>query len=164
MCGALDPDSLTVHGAAVPVLDDVAANADSGAGLFDVAAGGTLIYRSGKGPARKWPLLWLDASGKTEPLLSDPGAYYTIRLSPDGTRLAMTLDLGDRGREIEVYDLQRGTLTRLTSTGEVNLFPLWTPDRKVHSCSSLPRPRDTGSGLFGPTAAVRCTASRRTTA
>ena len=89
-----------------------------------------MIYRSGKGPARKWPLLWLDRSGKTEPLLAEPGAYYTIRLSPDGTRLAMTVDLGDRGREIAVYDLQRGTLTRLTSTGEVNLFPLWTTDGK----------------------------------
>ena len=33
-----DADSLTVQGAAVPVLDDVATNADTGSGLFDAAA------------------------------------------------------------------------------------------------------------------------------
>jgi serine/threonine-protein kinase len=128
-----DIDSLTVRGVAVPVLDDIAGDADIGAGLFDatgLAAQGPLIYRSGKGPARKWPLLWLDRSGKTEPLLADPAAYYTFRLSPDGLRLAMTVDQGARGREIAVYDIQRGTISRLTSTGEVNLFPLWSPDGK----------------------------------
>ena len=125
-----DPDSLSVQGSPSPVLDDLAGNSDSGAGQFDVAGNGTLIYRSGRGPARSWPILWMDSSGRTEPLVAEQGAYYTIRLSPDGNRLALTADHGDKGREIEVYDLQRGSLTRLTFTGEVNFFPVWSADAK----------------------------------
>src|SRR6185503_1516880 len=49
-----DPETLAVQGAPSPVLDDVAGNSDSGAGQFDVAGNGTLLYRSGKGPARNW--------------------------------------------------------------------------------------------------------------
>ena len=76
--------------------------------------------------------------------MQEPGAYYCIRLSPDGKRLAMTVDHGDKGREIEVYDIRRGSLTRLTFTAEVNLFPIWSPDGKylVFEASS-----PTGYGL-----------------
>ena len=126
---SFDPDSLTVRGTPTPVLDDVAGDSDSGAGQFDFGSG-TLVYRSGAGPIRKWPILWLDSSGKTEPLLAEPGAYYTMRFAPDGKRLALMVDHGDKGREIEVYDWQRGSLTRLTSTGEITAFPVWSPDGK----------------------------------
>jgi len=123
-----DADSLSVRGTPVPVVDDVAGDSDSGAGQFALANTGTLLYRSGKGPARRWPILWMDSAGRTEPLLPQPGSYYTFRLSPDGGRLALTVDHGDQGREIEVYDWQHGTLVPLTSTHEVNLFPVWSPD------------------------------------
>jgi len=114
----------------VPVIDDIAGDSDSGAGQYDVAKNGTLVYRRGSGPARRWQILWVDGSGNTETLVQEPGAYYCIRLSPDGKRLAMTVDLGDKGREIEVFDIQRGSLSRLTFAGEVNLFPVWSPDGK----------------------------------
>jgi serine/threonine-protein kinase len=123
-----DPRALTVRGTAVPVLEDIAGDSDSGAGEFAIAADGTLIYRRGKGPARRWPILWMDSTGRTDPLIPDPGAYYTFRLSPDGSQLALTVDRGDLGREIEVYDSRRGTLLPLTHTGGVNLFPIWSPD------------------------------------
>jgi Tol biopolymer transport system component len=125
-----DARTLAVRGRPVPLLEDVAADSDVGAGQFDLARNGTLVYRSGKGPARKWPLVWLDASGHTEPLVAEPAAYYTPRLSPDGKRLAMAVDHGERGREIEVFELERGAISHLTFTGEVNLFPVWSPDGK----------------------------------
>ena len=143
---AFDPESLTVRGTATPVVDDIAGDSDSGAGQFALTGNGTLLYRSGRGPARRWPILWMDGTGRTAPLIKDPGAYYTPRLSPDGSRMALTVDRGDRGREIEVYDWQRGTLVPLTHTGEVNLFPVWSPDGQyiVFESSS---PRGYGLGV-----------------
>ena len=125
-----DADSLTIRGTPAPVLEDVAGDSETGAGQFAFASTGTLLYRSGKGPARRWPMLWLDSSGNTQPLISEPGAYYTPRMSPDGTRLALTVDHGDAGREIEVYDWQHRTMMPLTFTKEINLFPVWSPDGK----------------------------------
>ena len=141
-----EPDSLTVRGTPAPVLEDVAGDSDTGAGQFVFASMGTLLYRSGKGPARRWPMLWMDSNGKTEPLIPEPGAYYTPQMSPDGTRLALTVDHGDAGREIEVYDWQHRTMEPLTFTKEVNLFPVWSPDGRyvVFEASS---PRGYGLGV-----------------
>jgi hypothetical protein len=125
---SFDATSLAVRGAPVAVLEDVASDSDSGAGAFDVSHSGTIIYKSGQGPARTWPVLWLDSTGRTDPMIKTLGTYYTPRVSPDGARLALTLDRGDKGREIAVYDWQRGVLTQLTFTGQVNLFPVWSPD------------------------------------
>ncbi len=133
---AFDPVALEVRGPPVPLIEDLAANSDTGSGQFDFSNTGVLIYRTGKGPAPAWQLQWLDSSGKTEPLISQPAAYYMPGFSPDGKRLAVSVDHGDKGREIEVYDLERGTMTRITSTGEVNLFPVWTPDGKYIACES----------------------------
>jgi serine/threonine-protein kinase len=60
--------------------------------------------------------------------VEEPGAYYTPSFSPDGNRLALAVDHGNKGREIEVYDRGRATISRLTFSGEVNWFPLWSPD------------------------------------
>ena len=38
---------------------------------------------------RRWPVVWLDASGKTQPLLARESLYYSPRFSPDGRRLAL---------------------------------------------------------------------------
>jgi Tol biopolymer transport system component len=50
-------------------------------------------------------------------------------LSPDGRWLAATVE-GESGSDVWVYDLQRGTRTRLTAGGE-NGFPVWSPDGRT---------------------------------
>jgi serine/threonine-protein kinase len=76
--------------------------------------------------AGAWPILWLDRAGGSEPLLASPGPYQAPRFSPDGNRLALSVGLAD----IQVYDLVRDTMTRLTFTGQGNGFPVWTVDGK----------------------------------
>ena len=53
-------------------------------------------------------------------------SYAHPRMSPDGRWLAVTLET-DTGSDVWVYDLHRGTRTRLTSDGASG-FPIWTPD------------------------------------
>jgi Tol biopolymer transport system component len=74
-------------------------------------------------------VVWLDSSGKTQPLVAKPGLYFTPRVSPDGQRLALAVEDGT-GYDIWVYDLQRDSMTRLTFTGQDTRWPVWAPDGK----------------------------------
>src|SRR5206468_1193584 len=68
-------------------------------------------------------------SGASQPLPVPPRAYQTPRLSPDGQRLAVFTGGAGTDRNVWVYDVHRGTLSRLsTDSGTGN--PVWTPDGK----------------------------------
>jgi len=69
-------------------------------------------------------LAWVDRQGRETNINAPPGRYASVRLSPDGTRVA--LELRDPQPDIWVRDLQRGTQTRLTFTGA--MAPVWVPD------------------------------------
>jgi serine/threonine-protein kinase len=122
-----DLDTLETRGTAVPVLDDVAYSAVTGGGQFAVSRTGTMIYRRSTGDvAAMTTVQWLDAAGKKEPLRATPGAYKSLRLSPDGTRIALVIDDGSN-RDVWVYDARRDALARLTFGG-ANTLPAWSPD------------------------------------
>ncbi len=122
-----DLDTLETRGTAVPVLDDVAYSAVTGGGQFAVSRTGTLIYRRSTGDvAAMTTVQWLDAAGNKEPLRATAGAYESLRLSPDGTRIALVIDDGSN-RDVWVYDARRDALARLTFGG-INEMPAWGPD------------------------------------
>ena len=111
----------------MPVLDDVAYSAVTGGGQFAVSPTGTLIYRRSTGDvAAMTTVQWLDAAGKKEPLRATPGAYESLRLSPDGKRIALGIREG-ANEDVWVYDPQRDATTRLTFGG-INQIPAWSPD------------------------------------
>jgi serine/threonine-protein kinase len=119
-----DPGKLEVRGAPSPVLEEVAYSAQNGSAQFDFSRNGTLVYRGGGAAgASLVTAQWLDAAGKTQPLLAKPGVYLRPRLSPDGQRLAL-----DDGSDIWVYEARRDTMTRLTFGGGANVVPVWSPD------------------------------------
>jgi serine/threonine-protein kinase len=57
------------------------------------------------------------------------GTYSHPRISPDGSRVAVDMFIQSR-RDVWVYDLTRGTRTRLTNNdaGTYSGLPAWTPD------------------------------------
>ena len=123
-----DLDRLEVRGTPMPLLEDVAGNAGSGGGQYDAARNGTLVYLRGKSSNENWTVAWMDSTGKMQPLLAAPRLYYGPRFSSDGKRLALAVGRLASG-DIQVYDLQRDTMSRLTFT-QVNSPPVWTPDGK----------------------------------
>ena len=54
-----------------------------------------------------------------DPRLSHDGQQLVVRTGPAG---------GTAGTDIWVYDISRGTLTRLTFEGSINQHPVWSPD------------------------------------
>jgi serine/threonine-protein kinase len=144
-----DPGKLEVHGTPSPVLEDVAYNTANGSAQFDFSRNGTLVYRGGGAIAGNLVTVqWLDASGKTEPLLAKPGVYRKPRLSPDGQRLAL-----DDASDIWVYEARRDTMTRLTFGGGAYSNPAWSPDGRYILFSGagvIWSVRADGAGKFQP--------------
>jgi serine/threonine-protein kinase len=115
-----DLGRLEIHGAPAPMVEDIADSSE-----VSFSRTGTLLYVSAA--KRVAPISWLDSAGKSQrilsPSLDTSRQAETPRLSPDGNRLALAV-AGD----LFVYDLQRGTATRLTTDGALNRHPVWTPD------------------------------------
>jgi len=64
--------------------------------------------------AAGWNLLWFSRDGKQIGSIPQQDRYFDPALSPDGSRLAVTI-YGTQGiRDIWIFDLARGTKTRLT--------------------------------------------------
>jgi serine/threonine-protein kinase len=125
-----DAAKLELRGAPVPILEDLAADPNSGAGQFsfsDEPTSATFIYRAGKAREQSWPVSWLDRSG-TRPLIDTPGFYLQPHFSPDGQQLAL-VKIERTDRDAFVYDMQRDRMTRLT-VGVQAGKPTWSPDGK----------------------------------
>ena len=122
-----DLKRLQVTGPAVRVLDDVAMDASTGAMDFSLSRTGSLSYLPGGWSNPDLVLAWVDRKGSVVPLPAPARAYLNPHLSPDGKRVAVS-DQGSGSRGIWVYDIQRGTMMRLTYATDD--FPLWTPDGK----------------------------------
>jgi serine/threonine-protein kinase len=120
----MDIDRLELAGTSVPMLEDVASRPGDGGADFEFSRSGTFVYQSGKSRSPR-TVQWLHKSGVLEPLLSTPAAYDAVRLSPDGTRLALVIQ--ESNPDIWVYHLERRTLARLT-LGGANEAPLWSRD------------------------------------
>lgn len=88
---------------------------------------GTLIYQS---VPPEHQVVRVTRDGNARPVDPDwSGRFEQLELSPDGTRLAITVDLEGRS-EVWVKALGMGTLTRLAYEGTYNYRPVWTPDSR----------------------------------
>ena len=125
-----DADRLEITGKAVPVVQDIATNEASGHAGYSVSNNGTLIYlqETGYVPAKR-TLVWVDRNGKEDPIAAVPDTYSSPRISPDGTRLALTVGNGEDA-DIWIWDLVRKALTRFTFEKGQDSSPLWFPDSK----------------------------------
>ena len=66
-------------------------------------------------------------AGDLRPLTQIRRGFADPRLSPDGQRLAVSID---EDGEIWIYEMARDAFVRLTFSPEDNQAPLWTPDGK----------------------------------
>ena len=102
--------------------------ANTGAGQFGISDTGSLIYAAGGiVPDRKNSLVWVDQRGTEQPVTALQFPFLSPRFSPDGLRIAYAT-MG-RESQVYVYDLVRGTNSRLTGEG-IAIRPIWAPDGK----------------------------------
>jgi serine/threonine protein kinase len=131
MARAFNPRTLEFSGEAIPVAEHVAINGGVTRPIFSTAQNGTLLYQAGE-TAGNWTLQWVGRDGKALGEVGQPDRYFYPAISPDGTRLAINLFNGTLGTQaIWIFDLVRGTRTRLTFGAASQLSPAWSPDGKT---------------------------------
>jgi Tol biopolymer transport system component/predicted Ser/Thr protein kinase len=122
-----DAKRLELTGEAAPIAESVEFSTAGGKAAAAVSENGVLAYRSVPTNAQ-FKLVWVDRKGVEQPLAAPPHTYRNPRLSPDGQRVAVTID--EMGSQEWLLDIARGTLSRLTFDGNYNGGTTWTPDGK----------------------------------
>lgn len=112
----------TLLGQPFAVMDGVFRAAGAGGIYFDVSRSGTLVFAPG-GLAHT--LVRVDRKGRRTPLSEDRRGFRFPRISPDGRRVAVTID--PRPSQIWVYDIERHSRLSLVSTGH-SIGSVWTKD------------------------------------
>jgi Tol biopolymer transport system component len=139
-----DLKTLSATGGPVPLIENVVR--PSGAPQYAVSDSGTLIYLPWSAAAElKRNLAWVDRNGKEEPLGAPSNGYWNPRISPDGTRIAVTFWQEGGGFDTFIWNLARKTMSRLTFDPAEEIFPLWTRDGKRIAFFSE---REGNSGIY----------------
>ena len=146
-----DPVKLEVLSDPVVVVDSVSE--------FSVSRQGTLAYVPGVATGTR-TLVWVDRQGRDTPIVLPPRAYIMSRLSPQGDRIAVTIN--DAGMHIWIADFARSTLRRLTDTPSWDGYPVWMPDGRRIVFGSERAERGTGN-LFWQVVDNPATVERLTT-
>ena len=120
-----DLDRLEVTSNAFPVLDGVSTKA-TGAANFSFSRDGTLVYVPSTSGTQRF-LVWVDRDGREEPLALDPGRHNRVRVSPDGTGVAVEVS-GTDTQHVWVSAVARGNLSILAPDLSRDEHPLWTLD------------------------------------
>jgi Tol biopolymer transport system component len=123
-----DLERLELKGAPVPMVEGVMTVASNGDAGFAVSQNGTLVFQPGTFTSFQRNLLWMDRSGKATSITDEVKPYAFAALSPDGKRIALTLQ--SSSFDVWVYDLERDTLTK-ASFGSDDYRPQWSPDGKM---------------------------------
>jgi serine/threonine-protein kinase len=155
-----DPIKYEVLSDPVALVDQLVMSGTVGSAHYAISRDGALVYVSGSSVVNPLPsLVWVDRQGHEEAINAPPRRYATVRVSPDGTRLA--LDARDQDNDIWIWELARQTLTRLTFDPAPDSVPVWTPDGRRVVFSSA---RAGASNLYWQPADGTGTVERLTTA
>jgi serine/threonine-protein kinase len=120
-----DANKLELVGEPLPMVEGATSAAAA------ISNSGTLVYRPIT-PTAAEPgvtLVWVNRVGKEEALGTPQNTYAFPKVSPDGTRVALSIgsfpDL-----DIWIWDIARKTLSKLTFEKTRDMTPIWSPDSR----------------------------------
>jgi Tol biopolymer transport system component len=129
MSQRFEPDALSLGGEAVPLpFGNVSYMSSKALSVVSASLNGTLAYLpAGTDSAAR--LVWVDARGREDGEVGDPGGYTDAALSPDGKHVAVVRTMPD-GDDLWLVDTADGRLSRFTFHSGSHGFPHWSRDSK----------------------------------
>ncbi len=123
-----DLENLEVTGGSVPLVNGVYRGGPS---QFAVSGSGTLFFipRGETAGSKQHTLVWVDRMGEEETIEAPSNAYSNPKISPDGTRVALTIESGGN-QDIWIWNLIHKNTMRLTLDEALDRIPLWSLDGK----------------------------------
>ena len=123
-------ERLELDGPIVPVSEAGLVGTESDLAHYAFSRSGVIVYVPmgiGSFAPSNRELVWVDRSGKEEPIAAPAKPFRMPRVSPDGTQVAVSVD---DSQDVWAFDFNRATMSRLTFGNSVDLFPLWSPDNR----------------------------------
>ena len=114
----------------VKVLGDTNSFGGSGSAAFDVSASGALVYITGPASERipEGDLVAVDRGGRVVPVAAETKRYLGAAVDADGRRLVVSIGDAPGEGDLSVYDIDRGTWTRVTTGMQTGATLAWSPD------------------------------------
>ncbi len=98
-------------------------------GRFAASMSGILVYQRGTGQFGDTEIVTVDRTGRQLSLVGSLAEYYSPTVSHDGRRVAVDItDIQKTQGDVWVFDLERGTRTRLAAGPLDESRPVWRPD------------------------------------
>lgn len=125
-----DLESLAFTGDPVPVTQYAMVGKDGTTRHYGYSRDGTLIYVPDYGEEiESNELAWIHPNGEMTSIGLQPKSYVIPRVSPDGTRIAVSAQEAV-GRDIWICNLEDASQTRLTFDKREDWHPIWSRDGK----------------------------------
>jgi serine/threonine protein kinase/Tol biopolymer transport system component len=128
LVAGFDPERLELTSSPVPAIEGVMMGASNGDAAFGFSRNGTLIFEPGTFTSFQRNLVWMDRKGNASNIAAEVKPYAFPALSPDGKRIALTLQSSTF--DVWVYDLERETFTKVSFGGD-DYRPRWSLDGKM---------------------------------
>ncbi len=110
-------------------LAEVGWSSFSFSGRFAASPSGILVYQRGTGQFGDTEIVTVDRTGRQISLVGSLAEYYSPAVSHDGRRVAVDItDIQKTQGDVWVFDLERGTRTRLAAGPLDESRPVWRPD------------------------------------
>jgi serine/threonine-protein kinase len=124
-----------------------------------ISVDGVLVYSLNSISGGEEQMVWVDMKGEfLEEITEIVDGTGTPVLSPDGNQLAMAIN-EQQDVDVWIQDLRRGSKTRLSNEGTMDLASCWTPEGDRIIYTSLPPARVIGIRSLDPTAPLDTLAS-----
>jgi Tol biopolymer transport system component len=125
-----DVQSGTLAGAPEPVGDPILGLRGPGFLPVSAASNGTIAYWGS--PLTPSDLVWVDRSGRTIATVAKGNRFDSPSLSPDGSRVLVTMRASQNDNEMWLFDAMSGSSSsRLTFTRGVARFGIWGSNNEV---------------------------------